>query len=200
MCKHSPGKKRTISRGLHNTLDFFFFFFFKNPSLANSLWITLSSSRKTSEFIFAEVRNLEQNSAELYHTVSIEGISSPKRYMWNLDGQPRPDRIASRKPLKNHQQKLVDIYCAISFNSARVVTRDPKHRFGTSATNEVWHATCKNSAQDENFRKFFLFCTSEGDLALMSRILHSALGAVTCDRDQNSSRHKGCVTRDRRIE
>ncbi|KAJ7815786.1 hypothetical protein B0H14DRAFT_2603105 [Mycena olivaceomarginata] len=32
------------------------------------LWITLSSSRKTSEFIFAEVRNLEKNPAELYHT------------------------------------------------------------------------------------------------------------------------------------
>jgi hypothetical protein len=34
----------------------------------------------------------------------------------------------------------------------------------------------------------------------MSRILHSALGAVTRDRNQNSSRHRGCVTRDRRIE
>jgi hypothetical protein len=37
------------------------------------------------------------------------------------------------------------IYCAISFNSARVVTRDPKHRFGTLATNKVWCDTCKIS-------------------------------------------------------
>jgi hypothetical protein len=34
----------------------------------------------------------------------------------------------------------------------------------------------------------------------MSRSLHSALGAMTRDRDRNSSRHRGCVTRDRRIE
>jgi hypothetical protein len=34
----------------------------------------------------------------------------------------------------------------------------------------------------------------------MSRILHSAVGAVTRDQDQNSSRHRECVTRDRRIE
>jgi hypothetical protein len=38
------------------------------------------------------------------------------------------------------------LYCAISFNSARVVTRDPKYRFGTSATNEVRRDTSKNSA------------------------------------------------------
>jgi hypothetical protein len=63
----------------------------------------------------------------------------------------------------------------------------------------AWHFQ-KFGIQDENFRKFSLFCTSEGDLALMSRILHSALGTVTHDRDQNSSRHRGCVTRDHRIE
>jgi hypothetical protein len=37
-------------------------------------------------------------------------------------------------------------YCAISFNSARVVTRDPKYRFGTLATNKVWRDTSKNLA------------------------------------------------------
>jgi hypothetical protein len=37
-------------------------------------------------------------------------------------------------------------YCAISFNSARAVTRDPKYRFGTSATNKVWRDTSKNLA------------------------------------------------------
>jgi hypothetical protein len=100
------GKKQRISHGLHEYVGLFFF---KNPSLMNSLWITLSSSRKMSEFIFAGVSNLEQNSAELYHTVSIEGISSPKCYVWNADGQQRPDRMASREPPKNHQQKSVDI-------------------------------------------------------------------------------------------
>jgi hypothetical protein len=49
-------------------------------------------------------------------------------------------------------------------------------------------------------RKFCLFCTSKGDLALMSCILHSALGAVTRDQNQNSSQHRGCVMHDRRIE
>jgi hypothetical protein len=34
----------------------------------------------------------------------------------------------------------------------------------------------------------------------MSRILHSAVGAVTRDQDQYSSRHRECVMRDRRIE
>jgi hypothetical protein len=33
------------------------------------------------------------------------------------------------------------VYCAISFNSTRVVTHDPKYWFGTSATNEVWRDT-----------------------------------------------------------
>jgi hypothetical protein len=37
-------------------------------------------------------------------------------------------------------------YCAISFNSARVVTCDPKYRFGTSAINEARRDTSKNSA------------------------------------------------------
>jgi hypothetical protein len=36
----------------------------------------------------------------------------------------------------------------------------------------------KFGIQDEIFPKFCLFCTSKGNLAPMSRILHSALGAV----------------------
>jgi hypothetical protein len=53
---------------------------------------------------------------------------------------------------------------------------------------KVWHSRQK-------FQKFCLFCTSKGDLATMSRILHSALGAVTRDQDQNSSWHRECMTR-----
>jgi hypothetical protein len=63
----------------------------------------------------------------------------------------------------------------------------------------AWHLQ-NFGIQDEKLRKFCLFCTSKGDLAPVSHILHSALGGVTRDRDQNSSRHRGCVMRDRRIE
>jgi hypothetical protein len=88
-------------------------------------------------------------------------------------------------------------YWAISFNSARVVTCDPKYRFSTSATNKVWRDTSKNLAfKAEIFENSAFFAPLEGDLALMSRILHSALGTVTRDRDRNSSPHRGCVTRD----
>jgi hypothetical protein len=37
-------------------------------------------------------------------------------------------------------------YYTISFNSAQVVTHDPKYRFGTSATNNFWCDTSKNLA------------------------------------------------------
>jgi hypothetical protein len=91
-------------------------------------------------------------------------------------------------------------YCIISFNSARVGTRDPKYRFGTAATNEFWHDTFKNSAfKTKNYDKFAFFAPRR-EIWPVSRVLHSALGAVTRDRDQTSSRHRGCVTRDRRIE
>jgi hypothetical protein len=48
-------------------------------------------------------------------------------------------------------RSLAAMYCAISFNSAWVVTRDPKYRFGTSATNELWRDTSKNSALKTEF-------------------------------------------------
>jgi hypothetical protein len=74
----------------------------------------------------------------------------------------------------------------------------PIWHFGTQPI-LVWHLP-KFGIQDEIFRNFCLFCTSKGDLAHCHAFLHSAVGTVTRDRDQNSSRHRGCVTRDRRIE
>jgi hypothetical protein len=87
------------------------------------------------------------------------------------------------------------LYCAISFNSARVVTQNTDSALRQPTKFGVTLPKIRHTR-----RKFFLFCTSEGDLALMSRILHSALGAVTRDQDQNSSRHRECVMRNRRIE
>jgi hypothetical protein len=71
-------------------------------------------------------------------------------------------------------------YCTISFNSAQVVTRDPKYWFGTSATNNFWYDTSKNLAfKTKNFIAFFAPPTEIWPQCHTFYIWHWALWPVT---------------------
>jgi hypothetical protein len=65
-------------------------------------------------------------------------------------------------------------YCTISFNSAWVVTRDPKYRFGTSATNEVWRDASKNSAFKTKYFQILPFLHLQGKFG--PNVTHFAFG------------------------
>jgi hypothetical protein len=83
-----------------------------------------------------------------------------------------------------HHLGAID-YCRISFNSARVVTRDTDSALRQPTDFGVTPPKIRHSRRKISKILPFLH---KGDLAPMS---HIVLGAVTRDRDQNLSRHRG---------